>query len=888
MLARRILFLIFAGLALFVAPPFARAQSTALSVNTASREEVRQFYRAVYSASENIPIGWTGDYTAGQAGDTSAAFKEATRLRINFFRALVGIPADVTLNPTYNAQAQQAALLQSVNAAAGDLIVLNHTPPASWSFFTAAAAEASSKSNLSYGSVGPAAITSYVVDSGPTNAPVGHRRWLFYPQTLQMGVGDVPGDGTRGRGPANATWIIDGAAGGRFGDPRPATRTEHIPYPPAGFVPYSLVFPRWSFSHPNADFTATTVRMTRNGQPIAATLEPLLPVSIGEPTLVWVYDDKNPDDDSPHARPAADTVYEVTLANVRIGAAVRDFSYRVTVFDPDVVGPDFSPVTITGPASIPLGTATTFSIAKPTYATAFDWRALQFTDASKTYTAEPGLSSSNGPGLSLSNGSDSGLRASDALDGLRATTSPGYDVVQSIAVGSGRAAFQLAHSPDRTDQILALPDTYLVASDSAVTFQSRLGIATATQTARVQLSTDGGNSWFDIYRQSGTSPTGSAAPAPTEPAFITRSLSLAPYAGRTVEVRFVLSMLAGGAGYLPDAANPIGWFLDNLTISNAQIASTASAPLRIGAGTTFSFAPSVTGEIALQARGLIAGAYPLEWGPVLPTNAVPASSTSSSYLTNLSVRTSAGAGDNTLIVGFRIEGGTKQILLRGIGPTLAGFGIRGVLADPRLELFASLGRVTENDNWNATSRSSFSAVGAFDLAPGSRDAVLLQHVSPDNYTVQLSGNAGSTGVALVELYDTRAGDTAARLANVSARSPVGTGENVLVAGFTVGGSGSRQLLIRAVGPTLTALGVSGALLDPKLELFNQSSVKIAENDNWSAALASSFTRVGAFQLTPNSRDAVLIVTLPPGSYTAQVSGVSNTTGVALVEVYELP
>src|SRR5687768_10142374 len=123
----------------------AQAQPTALSVNPASREEVRQFFRTVFHASENVPLEWTGSYATGAAGDTSAAHKEATRLRINFYRALVGVPADIAFNALYNAKAQQGALMLSAN---NDL---NHFPPPSWTFYTAIGAEATANSNLALG-----------------------------------------------------------------------------------------------------------------------------------------------------------------------------------------------------------------------------------------------------------------------------------------------------------------------------------------------------------------------------------------------------------------------------------------------------------------------------------------------------------------------------------------------------------------------------------------------------------------------------------------------------------------------------------------------------------------------------------------------------------------
>jgi hypothetical protein len=155
-------------------------------------------------------------------------------------------------------------------------------------------------------------------------------------------------------------------------------------------------------------------------------------------------------------------------------------------------------------------------------------------------------------------------------------------------------------------------------------------------------------------------------------------------------------------------------------------------------------------------------------------------------------------------------------------------------------------------------------------------------------TPPVTGETGS-GIALAEIYDT-APSTGARLVNVSARAQVGTGNGILIAGFNVSGNVPRQILIRGVGPSLTAFGVGGVLTNPRLELYRAEGL-VQGNDNWggSATLANAFARVGAFALGSSvSQDAAMLVTLPPGSYTAQVSGVGDTTGVALIEVYEVP
>ena len=265
-------------------------------------------------------------------------------------------------------------------------------------------------------------------------------------------------------------------------------------------------------------------------------------------------------------------------------------------------------------------------------------------------------------------------------------------------------------------------------------------------------------------------------------------------------------------------------------------------------------------------------------------------------MTNLSVRTQAGTGDQTLITGFALSGaGTKQLLVRAIGPTLSVFGLSGTLADPFMEI-APLGaaNIATNDNWGGTAalKASFSSVGAFPLSvDGSRDAALVFAPGAGAYTTKVTGIAGGTGLALVEVYDTGTGNTP-RLTNVSARTQVGTGGDVLIVGFIVSGNVPKKLLVRAVGPTLGAFGVGGTLVDPVLEVrpLGISNI-VATNDDWrgTAALKNAFGSVGAFAFAVDaSKDAAMAIELPPGAYTATVTGKASTTGVALVEVYELP
>jgi hypothetical protein len=207
------------------------------------------------------------------------------------------------------------------------------------------------------------------------------------------------------------------------------------------------------------------------------------------------------------------------------------------------------------------------------------------------------------------------------------------------------------------------------------------------------------------------------------------------------------------------------------------------------------------------------------------------------------------------------------------------------MADPRLELYRGQTKITENNDWPAALAPTMAALGAFPFTTASRDAALRQTFDGAHTVVAAGPTAGTI---LVEGYDTGTGGPG-RLVNLSARNRIGAGGEILIAGFYVSGTGPQRVLVRAVGPTLAAFGVTGALADPKLEVHDDRGTPLAEDDNWNVALAPQFAAVGAFALPEGSRDAALVLTLTAGrGYTVQVSGVGGVTGEALVEVYELP
>ncbi len=281
-------------------------------------------------------------------------------------------------------------------------------------------------------------------------------------------------------------------------------------------------------------------------------------------------------------------------------------------------------------------------------------------------------------------------------------------------------------------------------------------------------------------------------------------------------------------------------------------------------------------------------------GSILSNYATLAIGTKKSHLSDVSLRSVAGTGSNTLIAGFAVSGSTtKSVMVRGIGPTLKSFGVSGVLDNPVLSLYSGSTLLSSNESWSTTTdatriASTSNSVGAFSLPNSSNDAALLSSLDSGSYTAAVSGKAGTTGVALIEVYD--ADPTAdSNIVAVSARTQVGSGDNVMIVGIVVDGDTPKQLLIRAVGPTLTNFGVNGVLADPQLSLF-QGSTLLQQNDNWggTSTLSTAFAQAGTFALDPNSKDAAILVTVQPGSYSAIVCGVNNTTGVALVEVYEMP
>lgn len=281
------------------------------SVDPADRASVVSFYRNVYE-SPTGSANWTGNVGTCTAGTIDSGYLDAGLLRVEYFRAMAGLPTGLAHDASLDAKCQEAALMMTANNA------LSHSPPAGWTCYTAAGAEAAGKSNLALGFASlPDAVTGWILDNGTPS--LGHRRWLLYPPQATVGVGATFGSGSSN---GYAMWVL-----GPFGS-RPVS-PEWVAWPPPGFVPYPVVPALWSFSMQNADFSGASVTVARGTTPVSVVLE-TIQIGYGDDTLVWT------PQGLPGGAPVMDLDYTVTVSNVMVSGSPREFAYTVTVIDPDV------------------------------------------------------------------------------------------------------------------------------------------------------------------------------------------------------------------------------------------------------------------------------------------------------------------------------------------------------------------------------------------------------------------------------------------------------------------------------------------------------------------------------------------------------------------------
>ncbi len=313
--------------------------------------------------------------------------------------------------------------------------------------------------------------------------------------------------------------------------------------------------------------------------------------------------------------------------------------------------------------------------------------------------------------------------------------------------------------------------------------------------------------------------------------------------------------------------------------------------------------PEVATKVAVDSTGryLFAG-YTETFGDFRGTRVYDVAPLPESQLGNISTRAFVQTGDNAMIGGFIVQGiQPKRVIIRAIGPELSRFGVPNVLADPILELHDSSGAlIASNDNWQHTiiggiiTSDQVLEIRSSGHAPrDARESAIIAELPAGNYTAIVRGVNETMGVALVEAYDL-APDSNSLLGNISTRSFVQTEDNVMIGGFIVQGTQPKRVILRAIGPELSQFGVPNPLADPTLELHDSMGALIASNDNWLHTIIGGIIASDQVHdirnsgLAPGNRsESAIIATLPPGNYTAIVRGVNDTTGVGLVEVYDL-
>jgi hypothetical protein len=302
----------------------------------------------------------------------------------------------------------------------------------------------------------------------------------------------------------------------------------------------------------------------------------------------------------------------------------------------------------------------------------------------------------------------------------------------------------------------------------------------------------------------------------------------------------------------------------SVTIANPNLASTAVSFTQVGAYTLFLSADD----------GVHAIAY----------DAVVIRVTARASMANIATRVDVQSGENVSVGGFIIAGSAaKQVIVRALGPSLAGAGVQGSLGDPTLELRDSSGNlVRANDNWKETQEQ---AIRDTTLAPpNDLESAIVVSLQPGAYTAVVSGTNSGTGIGLVEVYDLQRSPVS-KLANISTRGSIGTGDNVMIGGLILMGPDPGRILFRAIGPSLVNAGIQQALADPQLDLFDAQGTKIASNNNWKESQQVAIQATGA--APADDAESAIVADLNPGNYTAVVSGVNGGTGVAVVEAYHL-
>jgi hypothetical protein len=604
-----------------------------LTVNTADRNDVLSFYQCVFKASEGYAakLNWTGNVSACAAGTTGAAFKDDVRRRINWFRAMAGIPADIVFDTAFNTNAQAAALIMVEHGN------LSHTPGATFGMtgcWTAAGETGANKGNLALGSYGPQSIIQYMEDEGGGNTTVGHRRWILYPNITKMGTGDIPEVGSYPYGPGehydgNCLYVIDSAS-------NRATSGGFVSWPPPGFVPSEHLYPRWSLQYNSAIFgtptfgsasVSMTVAATGAGIPVSITSRYTGGGTTGDPALVWT-----PNWSSFGGSPPLETRLQITVSGITVGAsgAPTTHTYYVTPINPNAVA---DPLTVSGTTTPPTsGAAYTFPPLTGVGAESYEVGVAPVVAANFTEGAE------DNPAPKIVDGTS-------ASYDLRPNLTPLYG---SPGAQSGSRAFHLT-IPDFDDplQSFEIDRNLIPTATSELQFYDLFRFSTTGSRLSAQVSTDGGGSWTEVWGKNGN---GADSTTGWVKVWGYHGISLASYAGRVVRIRFTYTY---SGSIFTGTAPEDGVYVDGATVTGAQSlgAETISPLAGSASGFTLNTAtagsPLVVGqEYFLRVRPIL-GCHTFGFGSHLAVTAqAPPAGFASWMATQYPSITRNGFGDN--------------------------------------------------------------------------------------------------------------------------------------------------------------------------------------------------------------------------------------------------
>ena len=507
-----------------------KLQFSGFSIDTSSRRGNLIDYHQHYVTEGNDVdlIQWNGNVTSCDEGSISDTFQDLVRRRINYYRGQAGLSTTIAFDESKNAAAQQAALVMVRQKS------LSHTPFTDWPAnpcVTPASEVTASASNLSLGSYGLESIDRLILDDGSNNGPVGHRRWFFYPQAVEMGHGSIPF--VTNFTSACVVWVV-----GDFGS---VPQAKPVTWPNEGYCPHPLIpndsvpYPRWSISYPGADFSKARVHMTYDGSEVSLIQEPVK-VLIGDNTLVW-----RPAGIPSTPPPAeTDSVARVTITGIE-SAPFTTYTYNVVIYDPYNLS---EPLAFTGPDAPAVSGGTQYDFNPIISADGYRLRVASQAPVSWTEGAE-------------------------TLDTIIDQTSDSYQLQSTTMASSGSRSFHLLF-PTFGEQSFEVDRTLIPSESSILRFKRRFRFFYPPSTLYAELSDDEGTSWNPIWETAGTTRIGSSAEWDTT--WISESQPIpSQYVGRPVRLRFRIA--TGGSFFQWTPGNTVahyGVFIDDAFISETS------------------------------------------------------------------------------------------------------------------------------------------------------------------------------------------------------------------------------------------------------------------------------------------------------------------------------